>query len=39
MIQKTLYTPYFAHKVFKEIIYLKRLTDDQMKLELIKGEC
>jgi hypothetical protein len=37
---KEWYTPYFFHRGFKENnIFEEQLKDDQMKLELTKGEC
>ena len=39
MIQKTLCTPYFSHRVFEEIIYWKTACRWSNELGLIKGEC
>jgi hypothetical protein len=39
MIQKILCTPYFSHRVFEEIIYLKTTCRWSNELGLIKGEC
>jgi hypothetical protein len=39
IIQKILYTPYFSHRVFEEIIYWKTICRWSNGLGLIKGEC
>jgi hypothetical protein len=39
IIQKILYTPYFSHRVFEEIIYWKSICRWSNGLVLIKGEC